>query len=119
MSAVTRALKLQLGAGLLAVAGFGVMGSWLSALYGWGLGVINMLLLRQGFRLADRRAADNPKSGMTVLYMSAAIRFILLAVLFGLGLAWLDLDPMPMVLTFVVMQLASVFNLSGKRRLTD
>ncbi len=119
MNAVGKALTLQLGAGLLAVVGFGVMGQGLPALYGWGLGVANALMLRQGFRLADRRAADDPRAGMTVLYMSAAIRFILLAVFFGLGLAWLDLDPMPMVLTFVVMQLASVFNLSGKRRLTD
>jgi ATP synthase protein I len=71
------------------------------------------------FRTANNRAAEDPKQGVLILYMSAVIRFILLAVLFVIGLAWLKLDPMAVVLTFVVMQAGQMFNLQGKRRLTD
>lgn len=119
MSGEKKVFLIQLVVGLSAVVVFAVLGELLSALYGWGIGLINLLALRQGFAIANREAAENPKSGMTVLYLSAVIRFILLAVFFALGLALLELKPGPMVLTFVAMQLASVFNLKGKRRLTD
>jgi ATP synthase protein I len=119
MSGQRKAVLMQLGLGLLAVIGFMTQGELLSAGYGWGVGVVNLLLLGMTFRIANARAAENPKAGMTVLYVSAVIRFILLAVFFALGLAFLKLAPMPMVLTFVVMQLGSVLTLQGKRRLTD
>lgn len=120
MSGQKKAVWLQSGLGLLAVAGFGVMqGEWLSALFGFGIGMANLAMLSASFRIANERAADNPKAGMTVLYISAVIRFILLAVFFALGMAVVGLTPMPMVLTFVVMQLGSVLSLQGKRRLTD
>ncbi len=110
----------QSGLGLLAVVGFGVaQGEWLSALFGFGVGVANLAMLSASFRIASERAADDPKAGMTVLYISAVVRFILLAVFFALGLAFAGLAPMPMVLTFVVMQLGSALGLRGKRRLTD
>jgi ATP synthase protein I len=47
------------------------------------------------------------------------VRVILLAVLFVLGLQLFELAPLPVVLTFVVMQVGQVFNLKGKQRLTD
>jgi ATP synthase protein I len=41
-------------------------------------------------------------------------------VLFVLGLSFLDeSQALPVVLTFVVMQLGKLFDLKGKRRLTD
>lgn len=120
MNGSQKVIAIQLTLGLIVVA-FATQGSeaLLAALYGWGVGVANLLLLRGSFRIAERRAADNPKQGMTVLYLSAVIRFILLAVFFALGLALLALRPMPMVLTFVAMQLGSALSLRGKRRLTD
>ncbi len=121
MSGAQKAIAIQLLLGLVLVVAFATQGSaeLLSALYGWGIGVANLLLLGGTFRMASQRAAENPKQGMTVLYLSAVIRFILLAVFFALGLALLALKPMPMVLTFVVMQLGSALSLRGKRRLTD
>ena len=68
----------------------------------------------------NSRAEEDPKSGILILYMSAVIRFVLLAVLFVLGLSFLDeSQAFPVVLTFVLMQLGQLFNLKGKRRLTD
>ncbi|HID00331.1 MAG TPA: ATP synthase subunit I [Piscirickettsiaceae bacterium] len=120
MNGQEKAVWLQGGLGLLAVVGFGmIQGEWLSALFGFGIGVANLAMLSVGFRLANERAKEDPKAGMTVLYISAVIRFILLAVFFALGMALVGLAPMPMVLTFVVMQLGNLFSLQGKRRLTD
>lgn len=121
MNGPQKAIAIQLVLGLVVVAAFATQGSemLLSALYGWAIGVANLLLLGGTFRIANRQAADNPKQGMTILYMSAVIRFVLLAVFFALGLALFALKPMPMVLTFVVMQLGSALSLRGKRRLTD
>ena len=120
MSGAGKAVLIQLLIGALAVTGFALwQDAIISALWGYGVGIANLLMLWVGFRLAERRAATAPRQGMTILYMSAVIRFILLAVFFVLGLAWLKLAPMPMVLTFVVMQLGSALSLQGKRRLTD
>ncbi len=119
MTGEKKVFLIQLSVGLAAVIIAAMLGELYSALYGLGIGLVNLVLLHQGFAIANRRAVENPKSGMTVLYLSAVVRFILLAVFFALGLALLGLNPGPMVLTFVAMQLASVFNLQGKRRLTD
>jgi F0F1-type ATP synthase assembly protein I len=55
------------------------------------------------------QAADTDKSaGMGLLYIGAAIRFILALVLFGLGLAALDLAPLPLVIGFCMAQAAYV-----------
>lgn len=118
-SALNKPLKIQAVAGLIMVAIFATQNLWMDALYGVFLGFANVAMLGFTFRTANHRAAEDPKQGVLILYMSAVIRFILLAVLFVIGLAWLKLDPMAVVLTFVVMQAGQMFNLQGKRRLTD
>ncbi|UQB42160.1 ATP synthase subunit I [Thiomicrospira microaerophila] len=105
--------------GLIAVIGFAVYGQFLSALYGMMIGFANIGLLVLTFKKANSKAAADPQGGILVLYMSAVIRFVLLAVLFVIGLALLKLDPLAVVITFVVMTLGQMFNLQGKRRLTD
>lgn len=80
---------------------------------------MNVLMLSFTFRKANKRAEDDAKAGILILYMSAVIRFVLLAVLFVLGLQVFGFEPMPVVLTFVIMQIGQVFNLKGKQRLTD
>lgn len=112
-------LKIQGLLGLIAVAIFATQGQWDSAVYGLLVGLVNVLMLALTFSQANAKAAEDPKTGILVLYMSAVIRFVLLAVLFVLGLALFKFEPMPVVLTFVVMQLGQMFNLKGKRRLTD
>jgi ATP synthase protein I len=114
-----RPLVVQGLLGIVAVIGFSIYGQFVSALYGMVIGVVNVGLLALTFQQASAKAAIDPKSGILVLYMSAVIRFVLLAVLFVIGLALLKLDPLAVVITFVVMTLGQMFNLQGKRRLTD
>jgi ATP synthase protein I len=113
------AWKLVFG-GLVLVA-FGVFEheSVPASAYGLMLGLLNVGLLVVTMRVADDRAQIDPKQSMLILYVSAAIRFILLAVCFVSGISVLGLDPMPLVLTFVAMQMAQVMALRGKKRLTD
>jgi ATP synthase protein I len=113
------AWKLVFG-GLMLVA-FGVFEpmSVPASAYGLMLGLLNVALLALTMRIADERAQTDPKQSMLILYVSAAVRFILLAVCFVSGINGLGLDPMPLVLTFVAMQMAQVMALRGKKRLTD
>ncbi len=114
-----QAFRIQGVIGVVAVAIFATQGQWLEAIYGFLIGMANLLILVNSFARADRKAEHDPKQGIQVLYLSAVIRFSLLAVLFVLGLQAFEFAPMPVVLTFVAMQLAQVFNLKGKQRLTD
>ncbi|WP_024852125.1 ATP synthase subunit I [Hydrogenovibrio kuenenii] len=116
---LSQSLKVQGIIGLILLAVFAFFGLWASALYGLFIGLVNVILLGLTFQRANEKAAEDPKSGILILYLSAVIRFVLLAVLFVLGLSLLKLDPMAVVLTFVLMQAGQMFNLKGKRRLTD
>lgn len=115
-----KSFKIQGIIGLIVVAIFATQGQLIAAGYGFFVGIINVLMLSLTFSKANKRAEDDAKAGILILYMSAVIRFILLAVLFVLGLSFLDeSQAFPVVLTFVLMQLGQLFNLKGKRRLTD
>lgn len=106
------------GLALIAFGVFAPMNVPASA-YGLMLGLMNVGLLVLTVRMADVRAVTEPQQSMWILYASAAIRFVLLGVLFIVGISGAGLEPMPMVLTFVAMQLAQVMTLRGKKRLTD
>jgi len=115
-----RSVKIQLLIGFIAVGIYSLYGQTVAAAYGMFIGLVNVLMLSYTFTKANDRAAEDPKSGILILYMSAVIRFVLLAVLFVLGLSFLDQSQaFPVVLTFVLMQLGKLFDLKGKRRLTD
>jgi ATP synthase protein I len=107
--------------GGLVLASFGVFSpmSVPASSYGLLLGLLNVGLLALTVRIADARAMKDPQQSVWILYVSAAIRFIALAVLFIVGIQGLGLDPMPLVLTFVAMQFAQIMALRGKKRLTD
>lgn len=119
MSNLLRPLVVQGLIGAVALTVFTYYGHATGAAFGVMIGFVNVLMLAFTFKHANSEAAHDPKSGILVLYMSAVIRFLLLAVLFVIGLAVLKLEPMPMVVTFVLMQIGQMFNLKGKRRLTD
>ena len=118
-SVIKKPVKIQLALGVVMLAIFATQSMAVDALYGVFLGLANVAMLGLTFKLANNKAAEDPKQGVLILYLSAVVRFILLAVLFVIGLAWLKLDPMAVVLTFVVMQIGQMGNLHGKRRLTD
>jgi ATP synthase protein I len=106
--------------GLVLVA-FGVFSPMAVPASGYGLmlGLLNVGLLVLTVRIADTRAVTEPQQSMWILYVSAAIRFVVLAVCFVVGIQGLGLDPMPLVVTFIAMQLAQIMALRGKKRLTD
>lgn len=114
-----RSLILQAVLGIVLIVGFGLYGFWQAAIYGAAISFANVLMLAITFNKANAKAAENPKSGILVLYMSAVLRFALMAVLFIVGLALLRLEPLPVIITFMVMTVGQMFNLKGKRRLTD
>ncbi|MBF6058794.1 MULTISPECIES: ATP synthase subunit I [Thiomicrorhabdus] len=115
-----KGFKVQLLIGLVVVAIYATQGQAVAAAYGFFIGIMNVVMLSYTFAKANKKAAESPKSGVLILYLSAVIRFVLLAVLFVLGLSFLDeSQAFPVVLTFVLMQLGQLFNLQGKRRLTD
>ncbi|MEA1988303.1 MAG: ATP synthase subunit I [Pseudomonadota bacterium] len=114
-----KSFKVQGLIGLIMVAIFATQSQAMGAGYGFFIGIMNVIMLSFTFRKANQRAEDDAKAGILILYMSAVIRFILLAVLFVLGLQVFGFEAMPVVLTFVVMQIGQVFNLKGKQRLTD
>jgi len=85
-SSLSRPLKIQGLIGLVAVGLFAIQGSALDAGYGLLIGVVNVLMLGMTFNKANATSKNDPKMGIQILYLRAVIRFILLAVLFVLGL---------------------------------
>jgi ATP synthase protein I len=93
----------------------------MSALYGYFVGLVVLMMLVFAMKRADSAANEDPKRAMLILYLAAVIRFVILAVLFIVGMSHsaLALDPLAVVLPFIVMQVSQAFNLKGKKRLTD
>lgn len=114
-----RPLVIQGTIGALALLVFVYYGHTVSSLYGVMIGLANVLMLALTFYQADKKAAEDPKTGILILYVSAVIRFILMAVLFIIGLVLFKLEAMPMVVTFALMTIGQIFTLKGKRRLMD
>ena len=103
-----RLIGLQLMAGVAVAAGFFMIkGSWeaLSAGYGGLVSVLMTTLLSRGVLMAGRIVPGNPGGSQALLYLGAAVRFVLVLALFGIGLAALGLAPLATVVGFVVVQL--------------
>ncbi len=108
-----RIIKLQLIVGVLVAAGFFLAyGPWeaVSALYGGLISAVSALILRWGVVQAGGAVQQDEKnSGEVILYAGAAIRFVLVLVLFGVGLAILKLTPLATVLGFITVQLVFLY----------
>lgn len=101
-----RLIGLQIIVGLIVVAGFFLArGRWeaLSAGYGGMIGVLMTQLLGRGIALAGR--AESVRHSQAVLYAGAVVRFILVLVLFAVGLAGLGLAPLATVMGFIAVQM--------------
>jgi ATP synthase protein I len=107
-----KVLGAQLLVTVLVAALFLLQGTWasVSALYGGLASVIIALLLRRGIRRASQLALENPKKSMTILYVGAVQRFVLVLVLLALGLAGLKLDPVAVCVGFAVAQVGYLAN---------
>ncbi len=104
-----RIIGLQVGVSALVALGFYVgKGNWeaLSALYGGAISVAVAFLLSSG--VARASGAARHSQSMWILYFGAALRFLLVLVLFGAGLGFLKLDPLATVAGFIAAQLMYV-----------
>lgn len=113
--ATTRKLiALQLGVSALIAVGFFMArgaGEAYSALYGGVIGVAVALLLSRGVVRAADAARQDQKKSMVILYIGAAQRFVLVLVLFGVGLKALGLSFLPMIAGFAGAQLTHLVNM--------
>ena len=117
-----KTLKIQAIAGFVVVVGYLFTQDFAliqSVFFGYVVGLLSVLMLVAGVRMADQKSETDPKQGMLILYASAVLRFVFVAVLFIIGLSWLNFDPLAVVAPFIVMQISQIFNLRGKQRLTD
>ncbi len=67
-----------------------------------------------GHRSADRGRALSAGQSIRLLYRTAVERFVLVGVMFALGLGVWRLDPLALLTGFIVGQLALVFTATGK-----
>jgi len=105
-----RVIGLQMLAGLLVAVGFSITYTpWhgLSVLYGTMISMLSAWWLSRGVSQAGARAQQG-RSGEAVLYIGAALRFIMVLALFVIGLALIKLEPVATVVGFIVAQLAFV-----------
>jgi ATP synthase protein I len=106
----------QLIAGLIVAVVFYIYKdalSAVSAIFGAFTSVISAFLLSSGVKKAEKQAIDSPGKSMGVLYFGAVQRFILVVVLFIVGIKIFDLDPVAIGLGFVFAQLGFVFLFKG------
>jgi ATP synthase protein I len=77
-----------------------------AAFYGGAVAFINAFVYMQRVKRAESLARRSPTAALGALYTSAAIRFVMTLVLFGLGFGYFKLSPLPVIVTFTVAQLA-------------
>lgn len=94
--------------GLVAVGFYVFTTPWLalSAAVGTVISVIPAYWLGRGVAAASRSVEQGGKKGEIILYASAALRFLLILLLFVLSLALLKLDALATVVGFIFAQLA-------------
>jgi len=85
-----------------------------SAAFGGICASANCLLLEWRRYQADRGQALSAAQSMRLLYRTALERFVLVGVLFALGLGVWRLDPLALLTGFIVGQTALVFTGTGK-----
>lgn len=76
-----------------------------SALYGGAIVLFNGWITQRRLRAAQELAKIAPGREVTTLYLAAIQRFIFTLIFFALGMGWLELDPIPMLITFGLAQL--------------
>jgi ATP synthase protein I len=117
IAAVTRKIvMLQAGVSALIAAAFFMArgeGEAGAALFGGLIGVVVALLLGRGVARATETARLDHKKSMLILYLGALQRFVLVLVLFAVGLKVFDLAFLPLIAGFAGAQLVYV---TGMRR---
>ena len=113
LDSIGATLRFQLLLVGLAAGTFYVLSGYdqaLSALFGGGMAVLNVLLLTWRRHQADSGRALSAGQSLWVLYRSAIERFVLVLALFVLGMGVLQLEPLPLLSGFVAGQLGLFVN---------
>ncbi|MDD3609443.1 MAG: ATP synthase subunit I [Halothiobacillaceae bacterium] len=111
-----RALIFQAGAAVLVALGWLLSKGHpeaLSSLWGAASSMVLLWLHGVGMRRATDCAAEDPKRSMMIMYVGAGLRFMLLLVLFAIGLGVLGAAALPTVAGFIVTQITGVLAARG------
>ncbi len=81
-----------------------------AAAYGGGIALLIAWMLGRRALLAAEVAKTHPGQEAMVIVIGAVQRFVAVLVLFGLGMGWLELQPVPLLAAFAVAQLGHVLN---------
>lgn len=76
----------------------------LAALYGGAIALVNAWLLSSRIGKASDTSAQDAQRGIYILYFGAVQRFVFTLGAFILGMGYLELDPIPLLLTFMLAQ---------------
>jgi len=108
-TATRKVIALQVGVGAVIAAAFFMakgQGEALAAFYGGVISIAIAFLLGRGVARAAEAARHDHKKSMLILYVGALQRFVLVLLLFGIGLKALSLAFVPMIAGFAGAQLA-------------
>lgn len=72
-----------------------------SASYGILISVTNAMIVLIINQLGQKIAQTNPKQGIGLVFVFAGVRFVMIGVLFAIGIGWLGLDALSMLLSFI------------------
>lgn len=106
-------LVLQLALVAVAVGGYLFAqggGAAQATAYGGAVAILNSWLLGRRVLRASEVAKTHPGQETMVLYVGVVQRFVVVLTLFGLGMGWLGLQPVPLLIGFAVAQLAYFVN---------
>jgi len=100
---------------------FAVQGaeSALAALYGGGVALVNVQLLRWRKNQVRTRRGLSARASLATFFASALERFALVVALLALGLGWIELQPLALLIGFAVGQAAVLLLWSENHALRD
>ena len=79
-----------------------------AAIYGGMLSLVVSLTLSFAVLKATEISKKDPRTAMGILYLSAVIRFILIIVLFAVGMGWLGFNPIPLIVAAIATWLTGI-----------
>jgi len=85
----------------------------LAAIAGGTVSFLLLLMLRLTMQKAAEQVVEDPRSSQLTMYMGAGVRFVLLLILFAIGLGVLGLDPIWMIAGYIATQAAGVLAALG------
>lgn len=80
-----------------------------AVLYGGVIAIINSLQLLRHLRRAERIAGSDANQNIRIFYLCAMERLVMTIALFAMGLGALKMSPLPVMIGFILGQLALFF----------